>query len=173
MANDEIPHTHAGPGRRSKPYGRTLDFFRACMELHGKPFCQSWLNEYNCDFTDDTVHTAGIGAERLTARCSELAAEHGVRIRVCQDVRRRFSSVQNHGDLGICSDQQRQYFVHARIKLGLRNYDHTTRSFRANARDPFLLHTTQELAERLNAPPLNKLLAQYGVRVSGDIADVA
>lgn len=170
---DDIPHTHRGFGRQSIPYGKTLAFYRRVLAEHGKPFCDSWLNDKNCDFTDDTVYTTGIGNERLKARCAAFAEECGVTIQECVAVRERFTGVrpQKHDVIGQCSEAQRQYFVHARIKLGIKNHFETNRRFKVDRIDPRLLHTTPELAERLNAPPLSKLLTMYGVRVSGDIAD--
>lgn len=71
--------------RSSQPRGATLALVNACLAnpSFGSAFVRSYLSSRTCDFSDDTVFTMSIVAERLQQRAGGLLAKHGVKVKVC------------------------------------------------------------------------------------------
>lgn len=78
-----------GRERSNQPYGRTLALYGDCMAAHGPAFCKSYLSMRTCEFTDTTIYTMGIVAERLRQRAGILLDKHNVRVVVDADVTAR------------------------------------------------------------------------------------
>lgn len=98
MPDDGIPHAHFRPTRQQSPpvNSATERFFDLVRKVHGEPFALSWLASgliehgdgvppfQNCEFTDDTIHTTGVGAERLHRACQEQMKAANVRVLHCK-----------------------------------------------------------------------------------------
>jgi hypothetical protein len=81
------------------PRGATLAFVNDARGIHGDAFLASWLLSgrfgFNvCRFTEDRIYTTGIGYDRLSRTCSDLADKHRVRIYENRKVREEFRNWQ-------------------------------------------------------------------------------
>lgn len=72
--------------RAVAPWGRTAEFAKSVAEKFGVGFADAWLGPHCCRFTDTTVFTTGLGAERLRLACEAELAAATVTVRACPDV---------------------------------------------------------------------------------------
>lgn len=109
MPDDAIPHTHATASTRRQPTppdgAKTARFVEMVLNDHGPDFVASWLLPsqmikmddgapafQNCEFTNDTIFTTGIGADRLKSRCETQMLRADIVIRECPIIRTRFQA---------------------------------------------------------------------------------
>lgn len=105
---NEIPHTHQFPRTRqpTPPVGsRTERFVEMVEQTHGRDFVASWLLPslmiqmkdgspafQNCEFTNDTIFTTGVGNEQLFKRCEHLIEKADIIVRECPIIRAKFNA---------------------------------------------------------------------------------
>ena len=99
MADDAIPHTHSGRTRSDHPPpgSKTARFVAMAADVHGEDFVASWLLSghlgfQNCEFTDDTIWTTGVGADRLNRACETLIEKTDIVVRECPIIRTKFAA---------------------------------------------------------------------------------
>lgn len=76
--------------RSNDPKGPTAEFVRQVQAMQGEPYVRSWLTSRTCSFTDTTVYTIGLAAERLMRDVGHIAKKCGVTVRFCAVVSERF-----------------------------------------------------------------------------------
>lgn len=64
----------------AEPREATKAFVEEVCAKHGEPFVKSWLSEKTCRFGATSVHTIGLGVDRLAQSCGDIAAKHAVQI---------------------------------------------------------------------------------------------
>ena len=76
--------------RSPGPFGKTAAFVNEATEKRGAAWAKSWLSQRTCRFTDDTILTTGLGADRLHETCEALLKKHGVKAKYDADVTAMF-----------------------------------------------------------------------------------
>lgn len=87
-------------GRFLEPSGKTAYFVHRAREVHGEPFCKSWLaGGITCSFSNDTVYTTSVGADRLRKQCWAELQEAGVNVIESKDASKMLADYCDRHDL--------------------------------------------------------------------------